>query len=146
MKRSRRIEWPNISASARDRHIADGRCSRLGNLFYISATIPHAITNNVRNLDIVDKREFRAFGNVDAVLHKIARTHMHRSARAATSASPAARCTGCSAPSSGTGGSSGARAYTGRQQNTTKRQYGQHHDHGFKSLATHRITSSQRKF
>src|SRR6266436_2465098 len=145
MKRSRRIEWANTSASASDRHVADGRCSRLGNLFYISATIPHAITNNVRNLDIVDKREFRAFGNVDAVLHKIVRTHMHSPARATTSASPAARCTGCSAPSSGTGGSSGARAYTGRQQNTTKRQYGQHHDHGFKSLATHRITSSQRK-
>ena len=76
MERTGCIEWPDIGASTSDLHVVHDWCAGL--LLWLRVSIhPTAISNKVQNLDIIDQREFRTFGDSDTALHKIARVHVY---------------------------------------------------------------------
>ena len=90
---TRSIKWPDIAAASTDAHIVDCRRSLLYRQLG-RAVSPRAICEYVQYLDIVDKRNFRTFGDIDAFLYKVGRIHVNGSTCAAsdTAATTAARC------------------------------------------------------
>ncbi len=63
-----RIERSNLGTAAADGHVGDDRRSWFISRMGCAATIPHAICNNVQNLDVIDKHEFRALRDIGATL------------------------------------------------------------------------------
>src|SRR5947209_8479476 len=91
---TRSIKWSNTGTTSTNVHIRDGRRSRLHRKLGRTA-YPLPVCNYMQNLNIINKRNFRTFRNIDTFLHKVGCIHVNSSARAAsptTSATTAGRC------------------------------------------------------